>query len=71
MICCKEAASASNVIGEISKVTTEISGVSMMDEFARHARLQRKLIKLRDELKSESEYETHEVHCNAKRVLFF
>ncbi|XP_034238217.1 guided entry of tail-anchored proteins factor 1-like [Thrips palmi] len=38
---------------EISAVRTEMSKISMMDEFAKHARLQRKLIKLQDELKSE------------------
>lgn len=43
-----------DVRGEIANIRTEMSKISMMDEFARHARLQRKLIKLQDELKSES-----------------
>lgn len=42
-----------NVREEIAETRKKMSQISMMDEFAKHARLQRKLIKLQDELKAE------------------
>ncbi|KAJ1528511.1 hypothetical protein ONE63_006918 [Megalurothrips usitatus] len=49
----QENSHAKDVRIEIAKIRTEMSQISMMDEFARHARLQRKLIKLQEELKTE------------------
>ena len=40
------------LIEEIKKYKAEQSGISMMDEFAKHAKLERKIIKCREELKS-------------------
>ena len=37
-------------------IRREMSEISMVDEFARHARLQRKLNKLQDEIKSIGEF---------------
>ncbi|KAE8750344.1 hypothetical protein FOCC_FOCC002904 [Frankliniella occidentalis] len=42
-----------NIRKEIAAIRTEMSQISMIDEFAKHARLQRKLIKMQDELKGE------------------
>ncbi|KAK3925814.1 Guided entry of tail-anchored proteins factor 1 [Frankliniella fusca] len=49
----RESDRAAEIRKEIVGIRTEMSQISMIDEFARHARLQRKLIKMQDELKGE------------------
>lgn len=49
----QETERAKSVREDIANVRTEMSRISMMDEFAKYARLQRKLIKMQDELKAE------------------
>ena len=49
----KDSEKSREVRREIAETRTEMAKISMMDEFAKHARLQRKLIKLQQELKTE------------------
>lgn len=39
---------------EIREITTKMDSISMIDEFAKYAKLQRKLNSLKEELKTES-----------------
>ncbi|XP_059473545.1 guided entry of tail-anchored proteins factor 1-like [Neocloeon triangulifer] len=40
------------LISELRTLKTDLAGISMMDEFAKHAKLQRKIIKTQEELKT-------------------
>lgn len=42
------------IIAEISSLKEEQSNISMVKEFAKHAKLQRKIIKLNEQLKNNS-----------------
>lgn len=48
----KDAEQESEMRAEIHEMKKEQSTISMMDEFARHARLERKISKMTDKLKT-------------------
>ncbi|KAG8428949.1 hypothetical protein GDO86_018751, partial [Hymenochirus boettgeri] len=58
----KDAAQEYSMRSEIQSMRQELSTISMMDEFAKYARLERKINKLTDQLKT---------HGNVIRILQF
>ena len=56
------------LLEEIKELKNEQSGISMMDEFAKYSKIERKLIKLREEMKQIGSFKMEEMK-NAKKSL--
>lgn len=59
----KDAEQESEMRAEIQEMKKEQSSISMMDEFARYARLERKINKMTDKLKTHGEIQ---IDCKRK-----
>lgn len=53
---CKKSPLETDIEREISEVKSKMEGVSMVDEFAKYAKLERKLNALKEHLKVESKW---------------
>ncbi len=59
----KDAEQESEMRAEIQEMKKEQSSISMMDEFARYARLERKINKMTDKLKTHGERQRNFNYC--------
>lgn len=60
----KDAEQESEMRAEIQEMKREQSSISMMDEFARYARLERKINKMTDKLKTHGEGHSQSFHLS-------
>lgn len=61
---CKKSQLETDIEQEIKEITGKMEGISMVDEFAKYAKLQRKLNALEEQLKVESKTPAIRGHIN-------
>ena len=67
-LCCPIDAASSKLINEINKMKEELKSVSQVDEFAKYSKLERKIIKTRQEL-DDSKKDTSSTRLQTKAAL--